>query len=141
MELGRRLQGIEAAERPALNSPESVFSYIGGRLLGKTREELYVLSLDTRGRLLGAPAVVGGGVRTVSLRPAELFREPILLEATSVIFAHNHPSGDPAPSQQDINVTRDLVEAGELLGIAVHDHLVIGQNRFVSMRRDGLFGA
>ena len=138
IELGRRVQQIDPGERQALTSPEAVFSLLGGRLLGKTKEELYVLSLDTKGRLLGSAVAVAGGVRSVCMRMADVFREPIVLEATSVIVAHNHPSGDPAPSRQDIEVTQELVAAGELLGITVQDHVIIGQRRFVSLHREGL---
>lgn len=138
IELGRRVQQIDPAERQAITSPEAVFALLGGRLLGKTKEELYVLSLDTKGRLLGSAVAVAGGVRSVSMRMADVFREPIVLDATSVIVAHNHPSGDPAPSRQDIEVTRELVAAGELLGISVQDHVIIGQNQFVSLHREGL---
>lgn len=138
IELGRRVQQIDPGERQELTSPEAVFALLGGRLLGKTKEELYVLSLDTKGRLLGSAVAVAGGVRSVGLRMADVFREPIVLEATSVIVAHNHPSGDPAPSRQDIEVTRELMAAGELLGITVQDHVIIGQRRFVSLHREGL---
>lgn len=140
IELGRRVQQVDPGERAAITTPEAVFALLGSRLLGKTREELYVLSLDTKGRLLGSAAAVAGGVRSVSMRMAEVFREPVVVEATSVIVAHNHPSGDPAPSRQDIDVTRDIVAAGELLGITVQDHVIIGQGRFVSLHREGLMG-
>jgi DNA repair protein RadC len=81
--------------------------------------------------------VVEGGVASVSLRPADVLREPVVLEATSVVLVHNHPSGDPAPSPQDVQVTKAIAAAGELLGIEISDHLVVGQGRFVSMRREG----
>lgn len=138
IELGRRVQRIDPGERLAITSPEAVFALLGGPLLGKTKEELYVLSLDTKGRLLGSAVAVSGGVRAVGMRMADVFREPIVLEATSVVVAHNHPSGDPAPSRQDIEVTQELVAAGELLGITVQDHVIIGQGRFVSLHREGL---
>lgn len=138
IELGRRVQQIDPEQRPALTSPEAVYRQIGSRLIGKAREELLVLALDTKGRLLGAPAVVGGTVNTVSIRPAEVFREPVVLSATSAILVHNHPSGDPRPSPQDVAVTAELVAAGELLGIAVQDHVIVGQNTWVSMQREGM---
>ncbi|MEJ5222707.1 MAG: JAB domain-containing protein, partial [Tepidiforma sp.] len=107
--------------------------------LGKTREEFYALPLDTKGRLLGGIAPVNGGsVNAVSIRPAETFRQAVVLEASSVILAHNHPSGDPRPSPQDVALTRELIRAGELLDIAVLDHVVIGARGFVSLRREGL---
>ncbi|MGE5597041.1 MAG: RadC family protein [Hyphomicrobiales bacterium] len=138
IELGRRVQQIDPEQRPLLTSPEAVYRFAGSRLLGKTREQLLVLSLDTKGRLIGAPQATPGHVSAVAVRAAEVFREPIVLEATSVILVHNHPSGDPAPSPQDVAVTRDLVAAGQLLGIEVLDHVIVGQSRFVSMQREGL---
>jgi DNA repair protein RadC len=137
IELGRRVQRVEPDHRPLMTSPEAVFAHLSGRVLGRTKEQLYVLALDTKGRLLGKAAEVPGGVNAVGARPAEVFREPIVLAATSVILAHNHPSGDPRPSPQDVAVTNELVAAGELLDIAVLDHVVIGQNSFVSMHREG----
>ncbi len=137
IELGRRAQALDPAARPDLRAPEKVFGLLGPRLIGARREELYVLSLDTRGRLLGAlNPLLGGSANALSLRPAELFREAIILDAPSVIFVHNHPSGDPRPSPQDVSTTRGLVAAGKLLDIAVEDHVVIGMNSFVSMRRE-----
>ncbi|MGI8927278.1 MAG: RadC family protein [Tepidiformaceae bacterium] len=137
IELGRRVQQLDPDARPMLTSPEAVFALLGARLLGKTKEELLVLSLDTRGRLLGAPAAAGGTVNAISVRAAEVFRSPMLLEAVSVVLVHNHPSGDPRPSPQDIAVTKGLAAAGELLEIALLDHVIIGQNNFVSMDREG----
>lgn len=139
LELGRRLHALDPDEQPTLLRPEAVFDLLGPRLLGRTREEFYALPLDTKGRLLGALAPVSGGsVNAVSLRPAEVFRQAIVLEATSVILAHNHPSGDPRPSPQDVALTRELVRAGRLLDIEVLDHVVVGARAFVSLRREGL---
>lgn len=129
---------IDLDDRPLLTTPEAVWGYLGSALMAQTTEELLALSLDTRGRLLGRPAPVAGHVNSVDVRPAEVFREPIVLKATSVILVHNHPSGDPRPSPQDVAVTKTLAAAGELLGLEVLDHVVIGQNRWVSLRREGL---
>ncbi len=137
IELGRRVQRVDPDDRPMMTTPEAVFAHLGGRVLGKTKEQLYVLSIDTKGRLLGTAADVSGGVNSVGARAAEVFREPVVLSATSVILVHNHPSGDPRPSPQDVTVTNELVAAGKTLDIAVLDHVIIGQNRFVSMRREG----
>lgn len=137
IELGRRVQRLDPEERPLLTTPEAVFGLMGSRLLGLRKEKLFALALDTRGRLLGAPAEVAGGVNSVTVRAAEVFREPVILEATSVILVHNHPSGDPRPSPQDVAVTTDLIAAGDHLDIAVLDHVIVGQGRFVSMNREG----
>ena len=137
VELARRLHQVEPEARPRLITPDAVYQYAGQRLMGLTKERLLILALDTKGRLLASPAVVEGGVASVSLRPADVLREPIVLAATSVVLVHNHPSGDPAPSPQDVQVTKALAAAGELLGIELSDHLVVGQGRYVSMRREG----
>lgn len=138
VELGRRVQQITPQDRHALSTPEAIFNYLGPRLVGETKERLLVLALDTRGRLLGAPSEVSGGVNAVRARAAEVFREPVVLKATSVVLAHNHPSGDPSPSAQDVAVTETLIKAGKLLEIDVLDHIIIGQNSFVSLQRQGL---
>lgn len=138
IELGRRAGQLDAGSRPLLNTPEAVYGYLGSRFIGKTREEAYVLPLDSRGRLLGTGKPVSGGVNNVAVRAADVFREPILLEAVSAILVHNHPSGDPLPSPQDIAVTRLMIESGKILGVELFDHIVIGQGAFISMRREGL---
>lgn len=138
IELGRRAQRLEPESRPQLTSPDAVFQLLGPRLQGKPQEELYALALDTKGRLLGGLRPIGGGVNAVNVRPAEVFREPVVLQATSVVLAHNHPSGDPRPSPQDIATTKELVAAGRHLEIRVDDHVILGQGTFVSLRREGL---
>jgi len=138
VELGRRAGRLVPEERPQLLSPEAVFGYVGSYFLGRTREELLVLALDSRGRLLGAPHAIPGNVNAVSLRPAEVFRPAVIAEAVSIIVVHNHPSGDPTPSSDDVRVTEELRAAGRLLDIELLDHVVIGQNRFVSMHRERL---
>ncbi|MEX0781167.1 MAG: DNA repair protein RadC [Dehalococcoidia bacterium] len=138
IELGRRVQRVTPTDRELLTSPEAVFAYLGPRLVGESKERLFVLSLDTKGRLLGSHSEVDGGVSAVRARPAEVFRDPVILQATSVVLAHNHPSGDPKPSAQDVGVTEELIKAGKLLDIDVVDHVVIGLNSFVSLQREGL---
>ena len=141
IELGRRMPRIEGEARPLLTSPEAVFGYLRGRLRGLPREELHVLSADKGGRLLGTPAVLPGSVHAVSFRMGEIFRDAVLLDATSVVLAHNHPSGRVTPSEADIELTREAAIAAGTLDLTLHDHLVIAGERFVSMRREGLFRA
>lgn len=138
VELGRRVQQANPDARPNLSAPESVAALLGPRLAGKAREEVYAIPLDSRGRLLGALSPVSSGAaNAVSLRPAEVFREAIMLHAVSVILVHNHPSGDPRPSTQDVAVTRQLIKAGEFLDIVVLDHIILGGQAFISFKRDG----
>jgi len=140
IELGRRVGRVAPEERPALSAPEQVHTLLGWRTHGKPTEELYVLPLDMKSRLLGAnpPRPIAGGVNAVGVRPAEVFREAIVLQAASVILAHNSASGVPWPSPADVATTKELIAAGKLLEIDVLDHVVLGQGSFVSLRRDGL---
>ena len=103
------------------------------------QEYLYVILLDTRNRLIGQPReVYHGSLNTSLIRVGEVFREAIKANAAGMIVVHNHPSGDPSPSPEDVAVTRTLVEAGKLLDIDLLDHLVIGRHRFVSLKERGL---
>ncbi|MBI2764512.1 MAG: DNA repair protein RadC [Chloroflexi bacterium] len=137
IELGRRVQQLDPDARPSLTTPEAVFALLAGRFVGKSKEQLYVLGVDARGRLIGAPQPIGGGVNAITIRPSEIFREAIVLEATSVILVHNHPSGDPRPSPQDVATTARLIAAAKLLDIGVLDHVILGHGRWVSMKREG----
>lgn len=134
LELGRRAGQIDAKERPLLSTPEAVFAYLGPRLMALRKEVLYVLSLDSRGRLIGVPASIRGGVAAVGMRAADVYREAIVLDAVSVVLAHNHPSGDPTPSAQDVAFTEALAAAGDLLGVELLDHVIVGHGRWISMQ-------
>ncbi|MGD9933282.1 MAG: DNA repair protein RadC [Dehalococcoidia bacterium] len=134
IELGRRMQQLGPEARPMMRSPEAVFAHFAGRYIGKTKEELFVIALDTRGRMLGAPARVHGAVNSVPARAIDVFREAIVNEAISILLVHNHPSGDPRPSPADLTVTKELAAAGKLLGIDVIDHVIIGAGVYLSFR-------
>jgi DNA repair protein RadC len=105
---------------------------------GLEREHLRILILDTRNRLLRVAEVYRGSLNTSWIRIGEVFRDPVRLNAAAVLIVHNHPSGDPTPSPEDVSVTKAIIEAGRLLDIEVLDHLVIGQGRYVSMKAKGL---
>ena len=141
IELGRRMPRVDGEARPLLTSPEAVFAYLRGRLQGRSREELHVLASDTGGRLLGTPTVLPGGVHSVPFRMGDIFREAIVLDASAVVIAHNHPSGRATPSPRDIELTRDIATAGASLDIKLHDHVIVAGERYVSMKREGLLGA
>jgi DNA repair protein RadC len=137
IELGRRVGQLDADARPVMLTPEQVFAFLGPRLAGLAQERLYVLSLDSRGRLLGSSVAIEGTINAVSFRNAEVFREAVVLRATSIILAHNHPSGDARPSPQDVSSTKSAFAAGAALDIALLDHVIIGQGRFYSLKREG----
>jgi DNA repair protein RadC len=102
------------------------------------QEHFRILYLDTRNRLLGVETIYVGSLNASYIRVSEVFRDAVKRSCAAIIVAHNHPSGDPTPSPEDVEVTRRLVAAGELLDIEVLDHLVIGRQRFVSLRERGL---
>jgi DNA repair protein RadC len=138
IEVGRRLAASTPEDRPLVQSPDQAATLIMYEMGALEREELRVLLLDTRNRLIRIVEVYRGSLNTSLIRIGEIFRDAIHANAAAVIVAHNHPSGDPSPSPEDVAVTRAMVEAGKLLDIEVLDHLVIGHNRFISMKAKGL---
>ncbi|MCI0627469.1 MAG: DNA repair protein RadC [Acidobacteria bacterium] len=139
LELGRRIAIGMPDERTIISSPADAAGLLTYTMSALEQEYLFVLLLDTRNRIIGQPVeVYHGSLNTSLIRTGEIFREAIKVNAAGVIVAHNHPSGDPSPSPEDVAVTRALVEAGKLLDIDVLDHLVIGQGRFVSLKDRGL---
>ena len=141
IELGRRMPRIDGEARPLLTSPEAVFDYLRRHLQGRPREELHVLCADSGGRLLGTPAVLPGSVHSVPFRIGDIFRDAIVLDASSIVLAHNHPSGRATPSARDLDLTRDIAAAAAMLDMRLHDHVIIAGERYVSMKREGLLGA
>ncbi len=137
-ELGRRLLVASPDERPQISSPADAANLLMPEMELLEQERLRTLLLDTKHRLLASPTVYVGNVNTSVIRVAELFREAIRLNCVALIVAHNHPSGDPTPSPEDIRVTEQIVQAGKLLDIEVLDHLVIGRQRYVSLKERGL---
>ncbi len=138
IELGRRLAAATPRERPVIQSPEDAAALLLYEMSAFEQEHLRVLLLNTRNRLLRTVDVYTGSVNSSLIRVGEVFRDAVRLNAAALIVAHNHPSGDPTPSPEDVAVTRALVEAGHLLDIEVLDHLIIGHNRFVSLKAKGL---
>lgn len=137
-ELASRVAALAPDQRPRIASPDDVINLVGVEMAALGQEQLRLVLLDTKHQVLAIRTVYQGTVNGASIRPAEVFREAIRHNAVAMIVVHNHPSGDPTPSGADAAVTRDLVQGGELLGIDVLDHLVIGQGRHASMRRLGL---
>ena len=138
LELGRRLAAAAPDDRVAIEGPDDVVRLIGLEMAALEQEQLRVVLLDTRHRVIRHQTIYMGSVNSAQVRIGELFRDAVRANATAVIFAHNHPSGDPAPSQADIDLTEAVVESGKLLDIAVLDHVIIGQGRWVSMKRLGV---
>lgn len=137
-ELGRRLLVAVPADRPQVRSPADIANLLMAEMSLLQQEELRVASLDTRNRVLDLETVYRGSVNSAACRVAEIFRKAIRLNAPCIIILHNHPSGDPTPSPEDVAITKLCVEAGKLLNIDVLDHLIIGCQRYVSLKERGL---
>jgi DNA repair protein RadC len=138
VELARRLALEKPDERLRIQSPEDVAAILSTDMAALDQEELRVVLLNTKNEVLRVVTVYRGSVNAAQIRVAEVFKEAVRQNAPSLVVAHNHPSGDPTPSADDVAVTRELVKAGQLLDIEVLDHLVIGDGRHVSLRRKGL---
>jgi DNA repair protein RadC len=138
LELGRRLLVASPADRPQIRSPADAANLLISEMGLLDQEQLRVMLLDTKNRVLDISTVYVGSLNTSLIRVGELFREAIRANCASLIVVHNHPSGDPTPSPEDVAVTRQIVEAGKLLDVDVLDHLIIGQQRFVSLKERGL---
>jgi DNA repair protein RadC len=145
LEMGRRLVRENVGENPRISSPEEGAAVLRERARGLDREVFWVLLVDTKNRLMTPPCEVSKGILNSTLiHPREIFKPAIQHSAANVILAHNHPSGDPAPSTQDIRITKKLIAAGRTIEIEVLDHLIIGRKTsegsadFVSLRESGL---
>jgi DNA repair protein RadC len=138
LELGRRLLVESPSERPQIRSPADAANLVMSEMNLLEQEHMRTLLLDTKNRVLATPTIYVGSLNTSLIRVGELFREAIRANAASVIILHNHPSGDPTPSPEDVAVTRQIAEAGKLLDVDVLDHLIIGRQRFVSLKERGL---
>jgi DNA repair protein RadC len=138
IELGRRLTLEAPEERPMINSPADAAALVSYEMSALEQEHLRVILLDRRNRVLETVEVYKGSVNSSQVRVGEVFKEAVRKNASAVVVIHNHPSGDPAPSPDDVAVTRAIVQAGKLLDVDVLDHLVIGQGRWVSLKERGL---
>ncbi len=138
IELGRRLALESPQERPAINSPADAAALVAYEMSAFEQEHLRVFLLDTRNRVLDVVEVYKGSVNSAQVHVGEVFKPAIRRGAAGILVVHNHPSGDPTPSPDDVAVTRAIIQAGRLLDVEVLDHLVIGQGRWVSLKERGL---
>ena len=138
LELGRRFVSLAPEERIIISTPQDAANLVTGEMGTLDQEHLRVILLNTRNEVLSTHEIYVGNVNSSVVRPAEVFRPAVRNNAPSLIVVHNHPSGNPAPSDDDIAITKDLVASGKVLGIEVLDHLVIGSGqRYVSMNENG----
>lgn len=137
-ELGRRLQCENGPPAPRLDSPEAVAAYLTPRHATRPNEVFGILALDSKHKLLGEKIVATGGRHSVAVTPADVFQAALSYRPRSVVAFHNHPSGDPHPSEEDKALTYRLARSGEVLGIALVDHVVLGGQAFASFKQLGL---
>ena len=134
LELGRRFVSPAPQERAVINSPQAVANLLLAEMSVLDQEHLRILLLNTRNEVLGIQEIYVGNVNSSVVRAAEVFRPAVQANAPSIIVVHNHPSGDPAPRSQDVDITNELISTGKLLDIKLLAHVVLGRgNRFVSM--------
>lgn len=138
IELGRRLALSRHSETSTISSPRDVADLLFEQLRYLQKEHFVCLFLNTKNHVIGQETLSIGSLNAAIVHPREVFRAAIKCSSASIICAHNHPSGDPAPSPEDIQLTRRLMEAGSIVGIEVLDHIVIGDGKYVSLKEQGL---
>jgi len=134
IEVGRRIATIKPQERRLISSPQDVADQVQYKMAVLEQEELWVLLLDTRNHHIRTVQLYRGSLNASTVRPAEIFKHGIRHNAASLIIVHNHPSGDPSPSPEDVNLTRMLIEAGKMLELPVLDHVVVGSRGTASIK-------
>ncbi|MGB7999858.1 MAG: DNA repair protein RadC [Anaerobacillus sp.] len=137
MELGRRVSRLQLEERYTIRSPEDGANYVMEDMRFLSQEHFVCLYLNTKNQVLHRQTVFVGSLNASIVHPREVFREAFRRSAASLICFHNHPSGDPTPSREDIEVTKRLSECGKMLGIEMLDHIIIGDQKFVSLKEKG----
>lgn len=138
LELGRRMHLATPNERPRIHSPADAANLLMLEMGLLDKEELRVVLLDTKNNVLKVVTVLSGSLNSAVVRVAEVFKEAVRINAAALIVVHNHPSGDPTPSPEDVRVTEMIVDAGRLLDVEVLDHLVLGRHRYTSMKEKRL---
>lgn len=134
----RRMARSEVADKPVLGSWQALIDYLAIDMAHLTVERVRILYLDTKNRLIDDHHLADGTIDEASLHPREVIRRAMDVGASALILVHNHPSGNPEPSRADIEITRRIAEAGRLLGVTVHDHVIVGREGHVSLRAKGL---
>jgi DNA repair protein RadC len=136
-ELSRRLETFVEEPKKKISSPKDVYNLIYPKMREQKKEKFIMLYLDTKNQILKEEVVSIGSLNSSIVHPREVFKSALMESSASVIMIHNHPSGDPSPSKEDVMVTEKMVEGGKLLGIDVLDHIIIGDGRYVSLKDEG----
>ncbi|HEY9723411.1 MAG TPA: DNA repair protein RadC [Oscillatoriaceae cyanobacterium] len=134
LELGARRSALGSAEHPIVSSPQDAFRLLAPRFAGLDREHFVAILLDSKHQVLGLELVAIGSLNATIVHPRELFKSAIRKSAAALLLAHNHPSGDPTASREDLALTRQLMEGSAILGMKILDHLVVGDGRYESLR-------
>ena len=138
-ELGKREELEPEQKNFDIKDPEAVVKAIRASIQDKAKEHLKLILLNPRNKIIGISTISIGTLNASLVHPREVFKDAIAHSAASVVLAHNHPSGDPEPSEDDIEITKKLVESGKILGIEVIDHIIIGKNDYYSFKAKGCF--
>jgi len=139
IELGKRLRGLRNSNKIKITSPKDVFNLIGEDMRYLKKEFLRVIFLNTKNIVIDIKDISIGSLNSSIVHPREVFSEAIRRSSSSIIICHNHPSGDPEPSMEDINITKRLFEVGKLVGIELLDHIIIGDGCYISLKEKNLF--
>mgnify|MGYP003438222869 FL=1 len=137
VELGKRLSQQKTNEKFTIRSPNDAATYLMPDMTSLTQEHFVTLFLNVKNQILHKQTIFIGSLNASIVHPREIFREAVKRSAASIICAHNHPSGNPSPSTEDIDVTKRLMEAGKLMGIELLDHVIIGDHQFISLKEKG----
>ncbi|MGM9539549.1 RadC family protein [Anaerovibrio sp.] len=138
VELGKRLNGGAARQRAAVTCPEDAAEYAMPRFRYEEREHFAVILLNVKNHILSMPVISIGSLTASVVHPREVFRAAIQQTAASIILVHNHPSGDPSPSREDIEITARLVQVGRVMDIPVLDHIILGNDNYISLKEQGV---
>jgi DNA repair protein RadC len=139
LEISKRLLYPINATNTKIRSPEDIFRIVAKELCFDTVEKLLLISIDSRGRLIAKDVLTTGTLNETIINSREIYQKALARNACSIIIAHNHPSGDIAASQEDIEVTKSVYETGKLIGVPLLDHLIVGKNQYTSLKQLGVF--
>jgi DNA repair protein RadC len=139
IEFGKRVYTINEYPLFKITSPKDVYDILKTEYLNKQKEIFIVIYLNTKNEVISKDIVSIGSLNSSIVHPREVFKDAIRKSSNSIILAHNHPSGNPTPSVEDINITKRLIQAGDILGIKVIDHVIIGKGKFTSLKEEGIF--
>lgn len=136
-ELGKRINRLQYEDRFIIKSPEDCANFMMDEMRFLEQEHFICLYLNTKNQIIARETIFKGSLNASIVHPREVFKEAFRRSASSIICLHNHPSGDPTPSREDIEVTKRLVECGKIIGIELLDHIIIGEHKYVSLKEKG----